>query len=47
MIQPLKKGQSAQIRASNQAQVRATVECILAKIEQRGDAAVRRMRVEA
>ncbi|MGQ7819236.1 hypothetical protein ACUTAH_26755 [Metapseudomonas furukawaii] len=47
MIQPLKKGQSAQIRASNQAQVRATVEGILAKIEQRGDAAVRRMRVEA
>ncbi len=36
MIQPLKKGQSAQIRASNQAQVPATVEGILAKIKQCG-----------
>lgn len=41
MIQQLKKGQSAQAKASNQAQVRATVEGILADIEQRGDAAVR------
>ncbi|MDH4656842.1 MULTISPECIES: histidinol dehydrogenase [unclassified Pseudomonas] len=41
MIQHLKKGQSAQAKASNQAQVRATVEGILADIEQRGDAAVR------
>ena len=41
MIQHLKKGQSAQAKASNQAQVRATVEAILADIEQRGDAAVR------
>jgi sulfopropanediol 3-dehydrogenase len=39
--QQLKKGQSAQAKASNQAQVRATVEGILADIEQRGDAAVR------
>jgi sulfopropanediol 3-dehydrogenase len=41
VIQQLKKGQSAQAKASNQAQVRATVEGILADIEQRGDAAVR------
>lgn len=41
MIQQLKKGQSAQAKASNQAQVRATVEGILADIEQRGDTAVR------
>ncbi|WP_449433446.1 histidinol dehydrogenase [Pseudomonas putida] len=41
MTQQLKKGQSAQTKASNQAQVRATVEEILADIEQRGDAAVR------
>lgn len=41
MIQQLKKGQSAQTKAIDQAQVRATVEGILADIEQRGDAAVR------
>lgn len=41
MIQHLKKGQSAQAKSSNQAQVRATVEGILADIEQRGDVAVR------
>jgi sulfopropanediol 3-dehydrogenase len=41
MIQQLKKGQSAQTKAHNNAQVRATVEGILADIEQRGDAAVR------
>lgn len=41
MIQQLKNGQSAQVKASNQAQVRATVEGILAEIEARGDVAVR------
>ncbi|HSW04362.1 histidinol dehydrogenase [Aquabacterium sp.] len=41
MIQHLKKGASAQSKADNNAQVRATVEAILADIETRGDAAVR------
>ncbi len=41
MIKQLKSGQSAQGRADNQAQVRATVEAILAEIGARGDAAVR------
>ncbi|MBO9648121.1 MAG: histidinol dehydrogenase [Variovorax sp.] len=41
MIQVIKSGQTAQAKAGNQAQVRATVEGILADIEQRGDAAVR------
>jgi sulfopropanediol 3-dehydrogenase len=41
MIQHLKVGQSAQTRDHNNAQVRATVEGILADIAQRGDAAVR------
>ncbi|CAN5433144.1 histidinol dehydrogenase [soil metagenome] len=41
MIQHLKTGQSAQNKASSNAQVRATVEGILADIEARGDAAVR------
>jgi sulfopropanediol 3-dehydrogenase len=41
MIQNLKKGASAQSKADNNAQVRATVEAILADIETRGDAAVR------
>ncbi len=41
MIKHLKTGQSAQNKASNNAQVRATVEGILADIEARGDAAVR------
>lgn len=41
MIQYLKKGQSAQVKADNNAQVRATVETILADIDKRGDAAVR------
>jgi sulfopropanediol 3-dehydrogenase len=40
MIQVIKSGQSAQAKATNQAQVRTTVEGILADIEQRGDAAV-------
>lgn len=41
MIQCMKVGQSAQVKADNLAQVRSTVEGILAEIEQRGDAAVR------
>ncbi|AMO24111.1 histidinol dehydrogenase [Ramlibacter solisilvae] len=41
MIQVIKSGQSAQAKATNQAQVRATVEGILADIEARGDTAVR------
>ncbi|MDM0117673.1 histidinol dehydrogenase [Variovorax sp. J22R133] len=41
MIQVIKSGQTAQAKAGNQAQVRATVEGILGDIEQRGDAAVR------
>lgn len=41
MIQCMKVGQSAQVKADNQAQVRSTVEGILADIEQRGDDAVR------
>jgi sulfopropanediol 3-dehydrogenase len=41
MIQTLKKGLSARSRSGSHAQVRATVEDILADIERRGDAAVR------
>lgn len=41
MIQHLKKGRSAQAKASDQAQIRSTVEGILSAIEQRGDSAVR------
>ncbi|MEJ8822640.1 histidinol dehydrogenase [Variovorax humicola] len=41
MIKVIKRGPSAQAKATNQAQVRATVEGILAEIEARGDAAVR------
>lgn len=40
-IQIIKQGQSAQVKADNNAQVRTTVEGILADIEKRGDAAVR------
>jgi sulfopropanediol 3-dehydrogenase len=41
MIKLIKSGQTAQAKAGNQAQVRATVETILADIEQRGEAALR------
>jgi sulfopropanediol 3-dehydrogenase len=41
MIRRLKTGQSAEIKAESNAQVRATVERILADITARGDAAVR------
>ena len=41
MIRRLKTGQSAEIKAESNAQVRATVERILADIAARGDAAVR------
>jgi sulfopropanediol 3-dehydrogenase len=41
MIKYIKAGQSAAVKADNQAQVRATVEKIIADIEQRGEAAVR------
>ena len=41
MVQYIKKGKSADERADNDAQVRQTVEGILAKIERGGDAAVR------
>jgi sulfopropanediol 3-dehydrogenase len=41
MIRHIKSGQSAATKAGNHAQVRATVEGILADIETRGDAAVR------
>lgn len=41
MIRKLKTGQSAEAKAENSAQVRATVETILADITRRGDAAVR------
>jgi sulfopropanediol 3-dehydrogenase len=41
MIRQLKAGQSAQAKASNQAQIRETVENILADIAARGDTAVR------
>jgi len=41
MIRYLKKGKDAQVRAEDDAQVRATVEGILKDIEQRGDEAVR------
>jgi sulfopropanediol 3-dehydrogenase len=40
-VQIIKPGQSAQVKADHNTQVRATVEGILADIEQRGDAAVR------
>lgn len=41
MIKYIKSGQTAQVIADNQAQVRATVEKIIADIEQRGEQAVR------
>ncbi|HSW24743.1 MAG TPA: histidinol dehydrogenase, partial [Burkholderiaceae bacterium] len=41
MIQHLKQGKPAQAKADINAQVRGTVEAILADIETRGDAAVR------
>ncbi|MBN3807601.1 histidinol dehydrogenase [Paraburkholderia sp. Ac-20347] len=41
MIQHVKTGQSAQVKADNNAQVRATVEKIIADIEARGETAVR------
>ncbi|WP_454806007.1 histidinol dehydrogenase [Paraburkholderia fungorum] len=41
MIEHIKTGQSAQVKADNNAQVRATVEKIIADIETRGEAAVR------
>lgn len=41
MIRQIKSGQAAASKAGNQAQVRVTVEGILADIETRGDAAVR------
>ncbi|PRE05033.1 histidinol dehydrogenase [Burkholderia multivorans] len=41
MIEYLKTGQTAQAKADNNAQVRATVETIIADIEARGEAAVR------
>ncbi|MGP3660056.1 histidinol dehydrogenase [Burkholderia gladioli] len=41
MIKHIKSGQTAQVIADNQAQVRATVEKIIADIEQRGEQAVR------
>ncbi|WP_118178551.1 histidinol dehydrogenase [Paraburkholderia phosphatilytica] len=41
MVKIIKAGQSAQVKADNNAQVRATVEKIIADIEQRGEAAVR------
>ena len=43
MAQYLKRGKDADIRAADNAKVRATVETILADIEQRGDAAVREL----
>ena len=41
MIHVIKTGQTAQAKATNQQQVRDTVEGILADIDKRGDAAVR------
>jgi sulfopropanediol 3-dehydrogenase len=41
MIEYIKAGQSAQVKADNNAQVRATVETIIADIETRGEDAVR------
>src|SRR3979409_2470258 len=41
MIRHLKSGQSAEAKAENSAQVRSTVEAILADIAARGEAAVR------
>src|SRR5712692_4371582 len=41
MIRHLKSGQSAEAKAENSAQVRTTVEAILADISTRGEAAVR------
>jgi sulfopropanediol 3-dehydrogenase len=41
MIRHLKSGQSAEAKAENSAQVRSTVEAILADIAERGEAAVR------
>jgi sulfopropanediol 3-dehydrogenase len=41
MIRHIKNGQSAETKAENSAQVRKTVEAILADISARGEAAVR------
>ena len=46
MIRQIKSGQTAAAKAGNLAQVRATVEAILADIEARGDAAVRECSVK-
>ena len=43
MARYLKRGRDAQLRAEDAAKVRATVEAILADIEQRGDVAVREL----
>ncbi|MDL2402521.1 histidinol dehydrogenase [Rhizobium mayense] len=45
MVEFLKRGRSAELRAEDQAKVRATVETILADIEKRGDEAVRELSV--
>src|SRR6478752_4321354 len=41
MIRYLKQGKDVQVRADDDAKVRATVEAIIADVESRGDAAVR------
>jgi sulfopropanediol 3-dehydrogenase len=46
MAEYLKRGRDANLRAEDQAKVRATVEAILLDIEQRGDAAVRELSVK-
>ena len=43
MVEYLKRGRDAALRAEDQAKVRATVEAILTDIEDRGDAAVREL----
>jgi len=45
MAEYLKRGRDATLRAEDQAKTRATVEGLLADIEQRGDAAVREMSI--
>jgi sulfopropanediol 3-dehydrogenase len=46
MVEYLKRGRDAALRAEDQAKVRATVESILTDIEHRGDAAVRELSVK-
>ena len=43
MVEYLKRGRDAALRAEDRAKVRATVEAILTDIEDRGDAAVREL----